>query len=152
MGLQVSKLETVDSSKQGFCSDKNCLSSYFPFPVKMLGFSLCFIYLSLGQLWCFNDENVPFMNWIFTTFIDIHPGKERYSIRSWLTDASAKTSHKNRSSSHEKCADAGLTSLLAFFASVQIFVASDHAYCMIEVLLTHLNWYWNSMVVALAVL
>lgn len=49
MGLQVSKLETADSSKQG---------------------------------------------------------KESYSIRSWLTGASAKTSNQNRSSSHEKGADA----------------------------------------------
>ncbi|KAK4739952.1 hypothetical protein R3W88_003649 [Solanum pinnatisectum] len=49
MGLQVSKLETTDSSKQG---------------------------------------------------------KERYSIRSWLTAPSAKTNNQNRSSSHEKGADA----------------------------------------------
>ncbi|XP_049351928.1 DNA repair protein REV1 isoform X1 [Solanum verrucosum] len=49
MGLQVSKLETADSSKQG---------------------------------------------------------KERYSIRSWLTAPSTKTNNQNRSSSHEKGADA----------------------------------------------
>ncbi|CAN4112143.1 unnamed protein product [Withania somnifera] len=33
-------------------------------------------------------------------------GKERHSIRSWLTAASAKTNNKKRSSSHEKGADA----------------------------------------------
>lgn len=75
---------------------------------------------------------------VFITFIDVYPGKERYSIRSWLTAASTKTGH-NRSSSHEKGVDAGLTSLIACFGSVQIFIASDHAYyCMIEVLLIKL--------------
>ncbi|PHT41701.1 hypothetical protein CQW23_20555 [Capsicum baccatum] len=52
MGLQVSKLETADSSKQG---------------------------------------------------------KESYSIKSWLTAASAKTNNQNRCSSHEKGADAGIS-------------------------------------------
>ncbi|XP_055815918.1 DNA repair protein REV1-like isoform X3 [Solanum dulcamara] len=83
MGLQVSKLETADSSKQGL---------FFTF------------YISLYA--SYDDDSMPFMNCFSTNFIDINPGKERCSIRSWLTAASAKTNYQNRSSSHEKGADA----------------------------------------------
>lgn len=63
---------------------------------------------------CYGDVSMSFMNCFSNNFIDINPGKESYSIRSWLTGASAKTSNQNRSSSHEKGADAGLTSSLIF--------------------------------------
>lgn len=79
------------------------------FPSKV--FSLRFISLSMPVMM----TTVCHLWTVFSTnFIDINPGKERCSIRSLLTAASAKTNYQNRSSSHEKGADAGLTSSLIF--------------------------------------